>query len=220
MKAGEEKDIKVTFPEDYHEASLKGQEVTFHVKVNDIKHKVQRELDEEFFEDLGMEGVNSKETLEQELEANIKAQKDMDAENKYVDRLFEEIAKHVEVEIPEEMVEEEIDRLLNRFRQQMQMQGISLDMYYQFTKTTEQDLRNQMEKDAYQNVLYRLMLEEILNMEKIEVSNEEADKEAEELAKKYQMPKEEFLKAFGGIEMVQYDLEMRKLVELLKEYNK
>ena len=220
MKAGEEKDIKVTFPEDYHEASLKGQEVTFHVKVNDIKHKVQRELDEEFFEDLGMEGVNSKETLEQELEANIRAQKDMDAENKYVDRLFEEIAKHVEVEIPEEMVEEEIDRLLNRFRQQMQMQGISLDMYYQFTKTTEQDLRNQMEKDAYQNVLYRLMLEEILNMEKIEVSNEEADKEAEELAKKYQMPKEEFLKAFGGIEMVQYDLEMRKLVELLKEYNK
>ena len=167
-----------------------------------------------------MEGVNSKETLEQELEANIKAQKDMDAENKYVDRLFEEIAKHVEVEIPEEMVEEEIDRLLNRFRQQMQMQGISLDMYYQFTKTTEQDLRNQMEKDAYQNVLYRLMLEEILNMEKIEVSNEEADKEAEELAKKYQMPKEEFLKAFGGIEMVQYDLEMHKLVELLKEYNK
>ena len=97
----------------------------------------------------------------------------------------------------------------------MRMQGISLDLYYQFTQSSEADLRNQLEKEAYSNVLYRLMLEEIMNLEKIEVSVEEAEKEAEELAHKYQMEKEEFLSQFGGIDMVQYDLEMRKTIELL-----
>ena len=85
---------------------------------------------------------------------------------------------------------------------------------------TEKDLRDHMEKEAYANVLYRLMLEEIMNLEKIEVSEEEADKEADELAKKYQMEKEEFLKQFGGLDMIQYDLEMRKTIDLLKELNK
>ena len=144
----------------------------------------------------------------------------MDAENTYIDKLLEEIAKHVEVDIPEEMVSEEVDRLLRRTEQSLRMQGISLDLYYQFTRTTEQDLRNQLEKEAYQNVLYRLMLEEIMNIEKIEVTTEEAEKESQTLADKYKMEKDEFLRQFGGIEMVQYDLEMRKTFELLKELNK
>ena len=118
------------------------------------------------------------------------------------------------------MVDEEVTRLMGRFEEQIKMQGISLDLYYQFTKTTEEDLKNQLEKEAYSNVLYRLMLEEIMNIEKIEVTSEEAEKEAEELAKKYQMKKEEFLAQFGGLDMIQYDLEMRKTVELLKELNK
>ena len=131
-----------------------------------------------------------------------------------------EVAKNVEVDIPQEMVDEETTRLLGRFEQQMAMQGISLDIYYQFTKSSEEDLRKQMDKEAYQNVLYRLMLEEIMNLEKIEVSQEEASKEAEELAKKYKMDKEDFLKQFGGLEMIQYDLEMHKVIDLLKELNK
>ena len=118
------------------------------------------------------------------------------------------------------MVTEEVDRLKNRFEEQMKMQGISLDLYYQFTKSTEEDLKNQLEKEAYSNVLYRLMLEEIMTLEKIEVSDEEASKEAESLAEKYKVPKDEFLANFGGIEMIKYDLEMRKTIELLKELNK
>ncbi len=220
MKQGEEKDIQVTFPEDYPSQDLKGKEVTFKVKVNEVKEKETRELDEEFFEDLGMEGVNSKESLEKEIKENIKARKDADLENKYIDDLLETVSKEVEVDIPEEMVDEEIHRLIGRFEEQMKMQGISLDMYYQFTHTTEQDLHAQMEKDAYKNVLYRLMMEEIMNLEKIEVSEKEADEEAQKLADKYQMAKDEFLKLFGGIEMVQYDLEMRKVIDLLKENNK
>ena len=220
MNVGEEKDLDLTFPEDYGAADLAGAKVVFKVKVNEIKQKVARDLDEEFFEDLGMEGVDSEESLKNAIKDSIKAQKEVDAENKYVDRILEAVAENVEVDIPEEMVEEEVDRLLGRFTEQMKMQGISLDLYYQFTGSTEADLRAQLEKEAYSNVLYRLMLEEIMTIEKIEVTEEEAEKEAEELANKYQMEKDEFLKQFGGLEMIQYDLEVRKVMELLKELNK
>ena len=220
MKVGDEKDLDLTFPEDYGAKDLAGAKVVFKVKVNEIKVKQTRELDEDFFEDLGMEGIDSEDKLKEEIKASITAQKEMDAENKYVDAILEAVAKNVEVDIPEEMVEEEVDRLMKRFEQQMKMQGISLELYYQFTGSDEKALRDQMEKEAYNNVLYRLMLEEITNIEKIEVSEEETSKEAEELAKKYQMSKEDFLKEFGGLEMVQYDLEMRKVIDLLKEYNK
>ena len=167
-----------------------------------------------------MEGVNSEETLKEEIKKSIEAQKEAEAENNYIDKILEEVSKNVEVDIPEPMVDEEVNRLLKRFEEQMKMQGISLDLYYQFTNSNEEALKSQMEKEAYSNVLYRLMLEEIMNLEKIEVSSEEAEKEAEELAKKYQMEKDEFLAQFGGIEMIQYDLEMRKAIELLKELNK
>lgn len=220
MKLNEEKEIEVVFPKDYPHEDLKGKKVTFNVKVNEIKEKIQRDFDKELFEDLAIDGVDSKEKLEKHIENTIKEQKEMENENKYVDSLLEAVAKNVEVDIPEEMVEEEIDRLIKRYEEQLKMQGISLEMYYQFTKTTEKELRANMEKEAYNHVLYRLMLEEIANIEKVEISDDEAQKEAEELAKKYQMKKDDFVKMFGGIEMVQYDLEIRKVIELLKEYNK
>lgn len=220
MKTGEEKEINVTFPEEYGAKDLAGKAVVFNVKVNEIKQKQTRALDEEFFEDLAMEGVTSEETLKAEIKKSIEAQKEMDVENKHVDAILEAVSKSVEVDIPEEMVEEEVTRLMSKFEENMKMQGISLDLYYQFTNSKEEDLRAQLEKEAYSNVLYRLMLEEIMNLEKIEVAVEEAEKEAEELAKKYQMEKEEFLNQFGGLDMIQYDLEMRKTIELLKELNK
>lgn len=220
MKAGDEKELNLTFPEDYHVKDLAGAPVVFKVKVNEVKEKKQRELDADFFDDLGMEGIDSEEKLRKEIKESIKAQKEMDAENKYVDALLEGVSKNVDVDIPEEMVNEEVDRLMDRFKQQMKMQGLSLDMYYQFTGSDEKQLRSQLEKEAFNNVLYRLMIDEIKVMEKVVISEEEADKEALELAKKYNMEKEEFLKQFGGIEAVKYDLEVRKVIDLLKEYNK
>ena len=220
METGEEKDINVTFPEDYMSEELKGAPVVFKVKVNEIKTKQARELDKDFFEDLGMEGIDTKEKLEKEIEENIKAHKDMEAENKYIDTLLEEIAKNVEVDIPEEMVEEEIDGMLHKFEEQIKMQGLSLDIYYQFTQSDEKALRDQMEKDAYSHVLYRLILEEIVKLEKVEVKDDEVDKEVKEISEKYQTTEEELLKMFGGKEMIKYDLEMRKVIDLLKEANK
>ena len=122
MSTGEEKDLNVTFPEEYGAADLAGQAVVFKVKVNEIKQKVARELDEEFFEDLGMEGINSEEALKEQIKESIKAQKDMEVENKYVDDLLEAVAKNVEVDVTQAMVDEETDRLIGRFEEQMKMQ--------------------------------------------------------------------------------------------------
>ena len=220
MKTGEEKDINVTFPEDYGEKSLAGAPVVFKVKVNEIKEKQTRELDKEFFEDLAMDGVDSKESLEKAMKDTIKARKETDAENKYVDNLLDAVSKHTEVEIPEEMIDEEIHRLIHRFEEQLRMQGISLDLYYEFTKTTHEDMHKQMEGEARKNVLYRLILEELVKLEKIEVTLEDGEAEADKLALKYNMKKEDLLKEFGGLEMIMYDMEVRKVFDKLKEYNK
>ena len=185
-----------------------------------LRLKKKRELDQDFFDDLALDGVNDEKSLKEEVKKNILAQKEMENENIYIDKLLSEVAKNVEVDIPEGMIEEETTRLLKRAEQSMMMQGLNLDLYYKITGSKEEDLRNQLKDEAYQNVLYRLMLEEIVKLEKIEVSEEDAKKEAKELADKYQMEEEDFLKEFGGLEMVQYDLEMRRTIERLKELNK
>ena len=220
MKTGEERDINVTFPEDYGEKSLAGCPVVFKVKVNEIKEKQARKLDADFFEDLAMDGVDSKETLEKSIKDTIKARKETENENKYVDELLAKVAENTEVEIPEEMIDEEIHRLIHRFEEQLRMQGISLDLYYEFTKTTHEDMHKQMEGEAKKNVLYRLILEELVKIEKVEVTLEDGEAEADKLAAKYNMPKEDLLKEFGGLDMIMYDLEVRKVFDKLKEYNK
>ena len=220
LKKDDTKDLELTFPEDYPHEELKGAKVVFKVKVNEVKEVINREFDKELFEDLAIEGVDSKEKLEKHVEEDIKSHKDDENERNYIDKLLEEVSKNVEVDIPEEMVEEEIDSLVERFGEQLKMQGISIDMYYAFTKSTENDLRTHFEKEAYSHVLYRLMLEEIKTQEKIEITDEDVEKEAEDSAKKYNMKKEDFIKAMGGKDMVRYDLEVKKTIDLLKELNK
>ncbi len=216
MAKGEEKDINVTFPEDYHSEELKGQPVVFKVKVNEIKEVKIPELDKDFFEDLGMEGIDSKESLEAQVKENIKARRDADAENKYIDELLEAAAKNVEVDIPDVMISEEQDRILRQYEENLKMQGLTLEQFYQFTNSDEAALKEQMKDEATKRVTYRLMLEAIAKTEKIEITDEKANEEAETLAKRYQMPVDEFLKAFGGIEMIKYDLEMRGAIDVLK----
>ena len=217
MEKGEEKDINLSFPDDYHVPELKGQPVVFKVKVKEIKEQKLPELDKDFFDDLGMEGIDSKETLEKQLEENIRVRKEAEADNKYIDDLLESAAKNTKIDIPEVMINEEIDRIIKQYEENLKMQGITLEMFYQFTNSDEQALRDQMQEEATKRVIYRLMLEEIANKEKIEVTDEQAETEATTLATKYQMDKEEFLKLFGGLEMVKYDLKMRQAIEVLKK---
>ena len=217
MEKGEEKDINLTFPEDYHAEDLKGKDVVFKVKVKEIKEQKLPELNKDFFLDLGMEGIETKEDLEKQLEENIKVRKEAEADNKYIDDLLAEAAKNTKIDIPEAMIEEEIDRILKQYEENLKMQGITLEMFYQFTNSDEQALRDQMKEEAKNRVTYRLMLEEIAKEEKIEVTLEEAETEAANLATKYQMDKDEFLKLFGGLDMVKYDLKMRRALEVLKK---
>ena len=217
MEKGEEKEINLTFPDDYHAEDLKGQAVTFKVKVKEIKQQKLPELDKDFFLDLGMEGITTKEELEKQLEENIKVRKEAEAENKYIDELLAKASENTKIDIPEAMINEEIDRILKQYEENLKMQGITLEMFYQFTNSDEQALRDQMKDEAKNRVTYRLMLEEIAKAEKIEVSNEQAEIEAVNLAAKYQMDKDEFLKTFGGLEMVKYDLKMRQALEVLKK---
>lgn len=216
LKKGDTKDLELTFPEDYPNEELKGQSVVFKVKVNEVKEPVTPEFNEEFFEDLGMEGINSKEDLEKQLRENIQARKEVEAENKYIDELLAEAAKTTEIDIPEVMIEEEIDRMIRQFEENLKMQGLSIEQFCQFTNSDEQALRDQMKEEATTRVKYRLMLEEIVKQENIQISDEEAKKEAAELANKYNMKEEEFLKLFGGLDMIKYDLEMRAAINVMK----
>ncbi len=219
MKTGEEKEIEVTFPKDYHSDELKGKKATFKVKVNDIKTTVIPEIGEEFFEDLGMEGVNSLETLKEEIKTHILARKEVDSENKFIDDLLDKVCEGLKVEIPEVMTEEEVSRILRQYEENLKMQGLTLQQFYQFTNSDEATLREQMKEEANKRILARFALEEIAKAENIEVTDKDAEKEAEELAKKYQMKVEDFKKEFGGIEMVKYDMKMRKAIDVLKENN-
>lgn len=216
-EAGEEVDVNVAFPEDYHAENLKGAKVTFKVKINTVKEKNIPELDKDFFADLGMEGIDSKESLEKQVEENIKTRKDYDNENKYIDALLDVATDNMEVEVPEEMVYDETSRMLKRYEEQLGMQGIKLEDFYKFTKSNEEDLREKMKDEALKVVKQRLLLEAIVKEESLEVTDEEAEHEAEHLAGHYNMSKEDFLKEFGGLEAVKYDSLVRKALEILKE---
>ena len=163
-----------------------------------------------------MEGVDSKETLEAKISENILTHKESEIENKYMDALLEEAAKDVKIDIPDVMIEEELNRMIGQYREHLQMQGITLEQFYQFTGSDEQALRDQMREEAVKRITYRLMLEEIAKVEKIEISDKDAKEEAKKMAEKYQMDKDEFLKMFGGLEMIKYDMQMRKAMEIIK----
>lgn len=217
LKASDEKDVKVTFPEDYHAENLKGKEAIFKVKVLEVKEVSVPELDKDFFEDLGMEGVSNKEELEEAVKKNIIAHKEVENENKYLDELLEAAAKNVEVDVPEVMVNEELDRMIKDYSDHLKMQGISLEQFYQFTNSDESALKDQMRDEANKRIVYRLMLEEIAKKEKIEITNDDAEKEAKVLAEKYGVSEDEFLMNFGGLDIVKYDLKMRRAMDILKK---
>jgi len=219
MKKEETKDIKVKFPEDYHAENLKGKDAIFKVTVHEIKTKEKRELDKEFFEDLAMEGVDSEESLRKSIKEHLETHKKSDIENKFVEDLMSEIAKNTEVEIPDEMVAEEVDRLIKRAEENLKYQGITLDLYYQFTKTTEEDMKKQMEPEAFKNVMYRLILEEVIKLEDIKVTDKEVEAEIKKITDEYKVTKEEVEKEFGGLDNLKYDLEVRKTFEKLRELN-
>lgn len=216
MAVGETKELNLKFPADYTE-ELKNKEVKFEVTVREIKERVLPELNKEMYEDLGYKDINSEEEFKAEVKKELEARKEEEIKNKYVDEVLEAASKNLEVEINPEIIEDEVSRMINQFAQQMKMQGISLEQYFQFTNTKEEDMRKQMEPEATKRVKYRYLIEEVAKAEKIEITDKDADEEATKYAEGYGISKEEFLSQFGGLDVVKYDLRMRKALEILSE---
>ena len=215
MSTGEEKDLNLTFPENYTE-ELKGKDVTFKVKVNIIKEKVLPEINEDFFKDLGYDDVKTKEELEAKIKEQIKTRKEADIENKYIDECLEAATSNMKVEINPEIIDDEIHRMIDQMSEQLKMNGITLEQYMQFTGMTHEDLHKQYEEMATKRVKERFLLENVAKVEKIEVSDKDAEAKAEEMAKNYGMTKEDLLKEFGGLDMVKYDMKMRAAINIVK----
>ena len=220
MKKGEEKTFPIKFPETYHEESLKGQEVEFYVKINEVKEKEVRKLDEELFKDLNIEGVTDEKSLKEHIEKELKAAKEKEADTKYMDELLKNIADNTEVEIPKEMIEEEKSRIFDSFENAIKAQGMDINMYMQLTGLTLEQMDKQLEPEANKNVLYRLMTEKLEKELKITVSKEDIEARIKELAEKNHMTKEDLLYNFGGEKALEYETRVHKLFETLKDLNK
>lgn len=217
LKAGDKKDVNVSFPEDYHAEELKGKPVVFKVTVHEVKTKVYPELDEDFFLDLGLDDVKTEEDLKKTIKETLTEQRNYEAENKYVDELFEALLKETSVEVPHELVHEELDMMVKQYEERLKMQGLTLEQFFSFTNSNMDTLKAQMHEEAEKRIKLRFALDEIIALEKIDATDEEVNADAEEKAKKYNMDKEEFVKAFGGNEMLKYDVKISKVIEILKK---
>lgn len=217
VKAGDKKDVNVSFPEDYHAEELKGKPVVFKVTVHEVKTKVFPELNEEFFLDLGLEDVKTKEDLEKTIKETMTEQKEYESENKYVDELFEALLKQTEVEVPHELIHEELDRMVEQYEERLKMQGITLEQFYKYTNSSEEALKSQMHEEAEKRIKLRFAIDEIIEKEKIDATDDEVEKDALEKSKKHGMDKDEYIKAFGGAEMLKYDIKVQKVLEILKK---
>jgi trigger factor len=219
VKAGDEKDVEVTFPEEYHAKELAGKPAVFKVKVHEIKEKVVPELDDEFAKDVDDEVetlVELKEKIKNRIEHDKKHQEEHHIQNSVV----EKATANAEMDIPEVMVKNEIDRMIREFEQRLQMQGMNLELFYQFTGQDEAALREQMKEEAEQRVRGTLTLEAIAKEENIEPSEEDVNAELERMAEMYKMSVEDIKKVLGGTEGIKYDLKLRKTVEFLVENSK
>lgn len=215
-KTGETKDVLVTFPEEYHAAELAGKEAKFVVTVKEVKTKVLPDLTDEFAKEIDPE-VETVEALRTKLKETTLANKEADVEASLRDELVEKAAANAEVEIPQGMINTEVDRMVQEFGQRLQMQGMNLDLYYQFSGQNEEALRTQMAEEAVNRVRVSLVLEAIGQAENIEVSEDDINTEVEKMAAQFGMSNDQILTALGGTQVLENDIRTQKTVEFLVE---
>ena len=215
MNIGEEKEINVTFPEEYHAENLKGKAATFKVKINEIKEKQLPELDDEFAQD-----VSDFDTLaeyKEDLKKKIAERKENQAKSVKEDEAIAKLIEDSKMDIPEAMVETQVNRMAQDFAQRLQAQGLSLDQYFKYTGTTADSLVNEMKPEALKRIKSRLVLEAVVKAENIEVSEEEVQAELEKMASQYGMEVEQIKNFMGENEtkQIKEDLAVTKAVELI-----
>ncbi|EPS4399203.1 trigger factor [Listeria monocytogenes] len=214
LKAGDEADIELTFPEEYHAEDLAGQPVVFKVKLHEIKTKEVPALDDELAKDIDKE-VETLDELKEKISKRLQEAKEESVAQAKQEEVIAKAVENAEVDIPHAMVHHEADHLMNHFAQDLQAQGLTPELYYQFTGQTEEAMHAQMEKDAEKRVKMNLVLEAIAEAENIEPTEEAIDEEISTLAEKYGMEKDAVRAALGDMSELKSDLKIRKAIDVL-----
>ncbi len=215
-KIGEEFDVNVKFPEEYHSEELKGKDAVFKVTLKGIKVKELPTLDDEFAKD-----VSEFDTLDA-LKEDIKAKLTKEAENKtkaeIENRALEAAVEGAEIDLPECMVDNQVEKMLEDYAYRLKSQGIDMKMYLQYTQMTEDQLKEQMKPSAKQQVLGSLVLEKIAELEKLEASDEDIEKEFDKIAETYKMEKDKIRELMGAnIDAMKQDIVTNKALDVLAE---
>lgn len=214
LKVGEEKEVEVTFPEEYHAEELAGKPATFKTKINEIKTKEVPELDDELANELDSEADNV-EQYKENLRKQLTEQKQTDAENLQKEEAITLATDNATVDIPEAMIKTEEDRMVQEFAQRLQQQGLNLETYFQISGQSEEDLRGQMKDDAEQRVKTNLTLAAIAEAENIEVSEEDVDKELQNMSEQFNISVEDIKNTLGNTDIVKNDVRVKKVIDLL-----
>ncbi|XSD76903.1 trigger factor [Bacillus subtilis] len=216
LEAGAEKDVEVTFPEEYHAEELAGKPAVFKVKIHEIKAKELPDLDDEFAKDIDEE-VETLAELTEKTKKRLEEAKENEADAKLREELVLKASENAEIDVPQAMVDTELDRMLKEFEQRLQMQGMNLELYTQFSGQDEAALKEQMKEDAEKRVKSNLTLEAIAKAENLEVSDEEVEAELTKMAEAYNMPVENIKQAIGSTDAMKEDLKVRKAIDFLVE---
>ena len=218
-KKGDEFDVNVTFPEEYHAENLKGKPAVFKIKLNSIKRKEEAELNEDLAKELGYDSV---EDLKAKTKENLIKREETRIENEHKGKVVDAVVEGVNFEIPEAIVEREIQFQINRFAQQLQMQGMSLNQYFEMTGQNIEKMRESIKESAEKSVKRDLVLTEIAKVEKVEATEEEVNAELDRTALMYGMDREGLIaevKKSGNyarfIDDIKYQIVNRKTVDLL-----
>lgn len=221
LATGDFKDVTVTFPETYHAEDLAGKEAVFQVKVHEIKRKELPALDDEFAKDVSE--FDTLEEYKEDLKKQLLSRKEQEAKGAKEAAVVEKVAENAEVEIPEAMIEGEVQNMVRDFENRLRSQGMDLEMFLSFSGQTVDDLKGQMKDDAEKRVRNNLVLEQIAKAEGIEVTEEEIEKELAAMAETYKRTAEEIrsiLAANGSLGSLKEDVTLRKTIELLVESSK
>lgn len=215
MNIGDEKEINVTFPEEYHAEELKGKPATFKVKVNEIKEKQLPELDDDFAQDVS--DFDTMDAYKESLVSQLKERKANEAKVKKEDEAMEKIIEAAKMDIPEAMINTQVNRMAEDFARRLQQQGLSIEHYFQYTGMTAEKIIDDMKPEALTRIKSRLVLEAIVKAENIEVSDDEVNAELQKMADMYKMELDKVKELMGEAEMkqVKEDLAVQKAVDLI-----
>ncbi|MCO4364539.1 trigger factor [Staphylococcus agnetis] len=214
LAVGEEKDVEVTFPEEYHAEELAGKPATFKTKINEIKSKEVPELDDELANELDSE-ANTVDEYKENLRKQLAENKATEAENTQKEEAITKATDNAKVDIPNAMIKTEEDRMVQEFAQRIQQQGLNLETYFQISGQSEEDLRGQMKEDAEQRVKTNLTLAAIADAENIEATDEDVEKELETMSAQFGISVDDIKSTLGNTDIVKNDVRVKKVIDLL-----